>query len=72
VREGERKGWEEKRREGRGRKGREREETAREGKNVLPHSKQAVVAYARRRMLWDSRSDKKKHFTVFPREHILY
>jgi len=37
VREG--KGWEEKKR------GKEGEGTGREGKNVLPHSKQAVAAY---------------------------
>jgi len=43
VREGERKEWEEKRREGK--EGREREGTAMESKNVLPHSKQAVAAY---------------------------
>jgi len=33
-------------RKGRGRKGRRWERTEMEGKNVLPHSKQAVAAYA--------------------------
>jgi len=43
VKEGERKGWEEKRREGK--KGERTGRDGRQGKNVLPHSKQAVAAY---------------------------
>jgi len=41
VRKGERKGWEEKRREGK--KGERTGRDGREDKNVLPHSEQAVA-----------------------------